>query len=158
MLARSGAPSLDALTGGMPPAELSWAPVIAAARAAVPDAPITVWCMEDTALIWGEVVRAVAGLPSGTKIAGAFDMLASVMAPEGMRRFRAYLAQNPTITEAQKRRVMTTFLDKYADESAMEQVLDLPGWTDETVALLSDLYDADIEDIAQINGVTVLAP
>ena len=114
--------------------------------------------MEDTALIWGEVVRAVAGLPSGTKIAGAFDMLASVMAPEGMRRFRAYLAQNPTITEAQKRRVMTTFLDKYADESAMEQVLDLPGWTDETVALLSDLYDADIEDIAQINGVTVLAP
>ena len=150
--------SFGEFLGGADPRTLRWSHLIQRLHAVLPGLPITVWCNEDTPLIWGEVIRAVGGLPSGTKIQGAFDLLNEIMEPEGMRRFRAYLGEHPTITEDQKRRVMVAFLDKYAMDEEIEEVLDLPGWDEAYVDDLTATYEADVDLIAAMPNVTLLAP
>ena len=148
---------LDLLHGAEVP-HLHWSSLIRRLRSDLPDMPITVWCNEDTPLIWGMILRRMAGIAPGRKIVGAFDMMSRITAPEAMKRFRAFLRENPDITEPQKRRVMAAFLDKYMIEDAVEEELDLPGWTDDFVDALSAAYDQDIDQIAGIEGVTVLMP
>lgn len=150
--------SLGELLQGANPLHLRWAHLVDRIRKSLPDMPITVWCNEDSPLIWGEIVRSMAGLPSGARINGAFDMLSEIMQPEGMKRFRAYLGENPTINEEQKRRVMLAFLDKYAKDDELEEELDVPGWDEGYVETLTELYDDDLELISRIEGVTILEP
>jgi len=144
--------------GGCAPAEMRWSQFITRIRAAAPRVQITVWCNEDAPLIWGDIIRDMAGLLPGEKIVGAFDLLADIMSKDGMLRFRSYLKSHPDMTEIQKRRVMAAFLDKFALEDRIEEELDLPSWTDALVATLSDVYDEDVAQIARIPGVDVIAP
>lgn len=148
---------LDFLSG-VEPMHLRWSDLIRRIRADVPQMPITVWCNEDTPLIWGQVIREMAGIEITRKITGAFDVFASIISREGMKRFRALLKENPTINEMQKRRVMSAFLDKYALDEAIEEELDLPGWDAAYVDMLSELYEDDMYEISRIPGVTVIAP
>lgn len=143
---------------GRAPLDIRWSETIGLLREAVPEAPITVWCNEDTPLIWAHIIRQMAGLPDNRKIIGGFDLLSSIMSTEGMKRFRAYLKDHPVMTEHQKRRAIAAFLDKYALEAEVEEELDMPGWTDELVDEMTDLYDADVAAIAAIPGVRVLMP
>ncbi|MCT4558620.1 MAG: hypothetical protein N4A61_11270 [Pelagimonas sp.] len=143
---------------GVDPQQFRWSDLIRRIRADVPEMPVTVWCNEDTPIIWGEVLRSLAGIELNRKITGAFDMFSLIVSKEGMKRFRGFLKENPTINEMQKRRVMMAILDKYADDEAIEEELDLPGWTEEMVDQLTAAYDADIDVIADIPGVTLISP
>ena len=58
----------------------------------------------------------------------------------------------------QKRRVIAAFLDKFALDEEIEEELDMPGWTEELVAELTEVYDEDVLAIQRIPGVTVLTP
>lgn len=149
--------SFDSFLNGAEPAYLRWSEVIERIQIALPELPITVWCNEDSPLIWGEILRAMGGLPSGTRITGAFDLLSKIMSDEGMKRFRAFLAEHPGIPEPQKRKAMVAFLDKYALDEAVEEELDIPGWTEAYVDSLTELYEADVEIIANMRNVTLLA-
>ncbi|WP_343245390.1 hypothetical protein [Sulfitobacter faviae] len=100
----------------------------------------------------------MAGLAPETKIRGGFDLLQTIMSEEGMKRFRGYLDTHPDMSEAQKRRVITAFLDKYALEEEIEEELDMPGWTEELVERMTAIYDADVEVIRAMPGVTLIAP
>lgn len=144
--------------GQIDPRSLLWSDLFHRIREAVPSVKITVWCNEDLPLIWGEVVRRLAGLPLDEKIAGGFDLISEIMSKEGMQRFRVYLHQNPDMTEAQRRRVITAFLDKYALEDEIVEELDLPGWSDDLVEEMTGIYEADIDAIADIPGVRVILP
>ena len=53
---------------------------------------------------------------------------------------------------------MSAFLDKYAIDDAIEEELDLPGWDEAYVDMLTELYEEDIFVISRIPGVTVIAP
>ncbi|MEM8578235.1 MAG: hypothetical protein AAGF60_10320 [Pseudomonadota bacterium] len=140
------------------PLELRWSDTFKAIRAAAPQAAITVWCNEDTPLIWAQIIREMAGLEHGTKIVGGFDLLSEIMSAEGMARFRGYLKEHPNMTEMQKRRVIAAFLDKFAIEDEIEEEIDMPGWTDDLIEDLTDAYDEDVAEIARIPGVTLIAP
>ncbi len=140
------------------PADMRWSELIARIRTAHPDMPITVWCNEDTPLIWSQIVREMAGIDATVPIAGEFALLSEIMTKPGLQRFHAYLQAHPNMTEVQKRRVIAAFLDKFADEEAIEEELDTPGWTDEIVARLSDLYDEDLYEIQRIDGVQMITP
>lgn len=144
--------------GVIDPRELRWSDLFRRIRDVAPEVKITVWCNEDLPLIWGEVVRRLAGLPMDEKIAGGFDLLTEIMSKEGMQRFRAYLHQNPVLTEDQRRRVITAFLDKYAIDEEIVEELDLPGWDDALVEEMSELYDADLDAISDIPGVRMILP
>ena len=150
--------SFDDFLGGTDPLGLSWADVIGRIRAANPTLPITLWCDEDTPLIWPEVLRAVAGAPAEMALARENDLLAGIMSAEGMARLTAYLDGHPGLTTAQRRRIVAAFLDKYALADQIEVELDLPGWDDALIEELSERYDDDLEEIAAMPGVTVLTP
>ena len=143
---------------GTDPLLLRWSETIARIREAAPNVPITVWCNEDTPLIWAQIIRDLAGLEHGEKITGGFDLLSDIMSREGMRRFRAYLHEHQGMTEMQKRRVIAAFLDKFALEDALEEELDIPGWTDELVEELTETYDEDVFHIQRMPGVQMITP
>ncbi|SDF83783.1 hypothetical protein [Sulfitobacter delicatus] len=150
--------SPDAFWGDRDPEDLRWSETIRLLRETAPEIPVTVWCNEDAPLIWAQVIRDMAGLTQDTKIKGGFDLLHSIMSAEGMQRFRGYLDTHPDMSEAQKRRVITAFLDKFALEEEIEEEIDMPGWTEELVEEMTAIYDADVEVIRAIPGVTLITP
>lgn len=137
---------------------LSWLRVLTELRQAVPDAPITVWCNEDTPLIWPEVLQGVSDHPLELSLEQDDALLATIMSDEGMRRMRSYLESHPPRSVDQRRRVVTAFLDKFAQEDAMEDEIDLPGWTEHIMDILSERYEADIDAIAALPGTRVILP
>ncbi|MDU8913720.1 hypothetical protein [Aestuariicoccus sp. MJ-SS9] len=150
--------SFDEFMQGVDPMHLRWSDLIRRIRADVPQVPLTVWCNEDTPLIWGQLMREMAGIEITRKITGSFDLFGEIIDKEGMKRFRAFLKDHPGINEMQKRRVMVAFLDKYALDEAIEEELDLPGWDEAYIDMLTELYEDDMFDIARIPGVLVIDP
>jgi len=43
-------------------------------------------------------------------------------------------------------------------DEAVEEEIDLPDWTDETVDALTEIYDDDIERIERLSGVNFITP
>lgn len=148
----------DGFWGGEDPQDIRWSETIYTIRSAVPHAPITVWCFEDLPLLWSQVVRDILGLVPDQKITGAFDLLATIMSKEGMERFRAYMHSNPDLTEMQKRRVISAFLDKFALEDELEEEVDMPGWSEALLDELTEIYEEDVQAVARMHGVTLITP
>lgn len=150
--------SFDEFMRGLDPMDLRWSDLVARIRNILPRASLTVWCNEDTPMIWAQLIREMAGVDPLTRITGGFDLLSTIMSADGMKRFVAYLKTNPPQTETQKRRIIAAFLEKYAIEDEVEDEIDIPGWTDETVAQLTANYEDDIHRIEAIHGVNFIAP
>jgi hypothetical protein len=140
------------------PYHLRWSDLLIRLRHAAPNVPITVWCFEDMPLVWGQIIRDMAGLDIDERIEGAMDLLSAIMNREGMRRLRHYLAQHPDLSEAHRHRVFAAFLDKYANEDELEEEIDLPGWTEAMVDTVSEIYEEDMDHVQRIPGVTLIAP
>mgnify|MGYP006084880829 FL=1 len=62
------------------------------------------------------------------------------------------------MTEIQKRRVISAFLDKFALEEEIEDELDLAGWTKDLMDDMTDVYDEDMLEVQRIPGITLIAP
>jgi hypothetical protein len=62
MLEHSAKPSMTSYLGVDEPCEIFWSDTIHAIRNEVPDFTITVWCNEDTPLLWPQIIRELAGL------------------------------------------------------------------------------------------------
>lgn len=138
------------------PEAFLWSEVVRDIREANPNSPITVWCNEDTPMIWPEVLHEVAGLDAQVQLIGGFDVLSRIMAREGIKRLRTYLSTHPPVNEIQRRRVLAAFLDKYVIDDQVEEELDLPGWPPELVEALTAAYDDDMLEVARMPGVTLL--
>ena len=156
--AASKANTLDAYLKGFHPTQIRWSDIVKRILHVAPNAQLTVWCNEDTPLIWAELIRDIAGVSSDTRITGGFDLLASIMSPEGMNRFLNYMQQHPPQTEQQKRRIIAAFLDKYAIDDEIEEEVDLPGMTPDMIEDLSDIYEQDVESIANMDAVHFIHP
>jgi hypothetical protein len=150
--------SMSGYLGVSDPCEIRWSDTLRAIHNAVPDVSITVWCSEDTPLIWAQILREIAGLEPGQDVVGEFDLLQEIMSLEGMKRFEAYLTSHPDMTEMQKRRVISAFLDKFALDEEIEEELDLAGWDDALMDDMTDVYDEDMLEVQRIPGVTLIAP
>lgn len=140
------------------PYSLCWSRTLTRMRQMAPDIPITVWCNEDTPLIWTEILREITATDESVRLKGAYDLLGAIMSREGLRRLRHYLNENRDITGVQRRRVIAAFLDKFALEDEIEEELDLPGWTNELIEDLTDIYDEDVLEIRRIPGINVITP
>ena len=143
---------------GHDPLAVKWSDTMAAIRSAAPQVPITTWCFEDMPMIWAQIIRDMAGLEHGEKIIGGFDLLGDIMTDEGMKRFRTYLQSHPTMSEVQKRRVIAAFLDKFAIEDEIEEELAAPGWSEETIDRMTEIYEEAVLAVGRIPGVTLIAP
>jgi len=143
--------------GGVDPRAVKWSDTFLGIREAAPEIPITVWCNEDAPLLWPQIIREFGGLEHGQTVVGGFDLFGDIMSAEGMNRFGAYLKSKPQMTEIHLRRVMAAFLDKFALDEEIEEVLDIPGWTDQTVREMTDIYEDDVFTIARIPGVELIS-
>ena len=143
---------------GADPMKMSWLEVIERIVDANPGVPLTVWCDEDTPLVWPEVLRAVAGLPEGLHMEGEDDLNASLMSSEGVARLKAYLDSHPPQSVMQRRKIVSAFLDKFALPERIDQEIEMPGWTADMVAEMTQAYEADVARIAQLGEITFLAP
>ncbi|WP_111733355.1 hypothetical protein [Roseovarius amoyensis] len=158
LLEKTNFNSIEDIFRGYDPLSFRWSEFFERVRLQVPDIAITAWCNEDTPLIWAEVVREMAGLDPAVPFKGEFTLLQEIMTEAGMKRFRAYLSSHPGMTEVQKRRVISAFLDKFAREDAVEEEYDLDGWTVDMINQLTDIYDEDVFTIQRIAGVNLIAP
>ncbi len=146
------------LLQGADPLAIRWSEAIAALRQSNPDCPVTVWANEDTPFLWLQILREMADVGDDVRLMGGLDVVRRLMQPEGMKRLRAYLASHPPKTEIQRRRILSAFLDKYAIAEEVEEEIDLPGWTEDTVVELTGNYETDLGEIARLPGVNFIAP
>lgn len=147
-----------AIMGTTSPTELRWSSVIRRVLAHMPDIDLTVWCNEDTPLIWPEILRALAGLGPEDALEGDFDLLATLMRDEGLAKLKAHLDAQPPQTVAERRRITTEFLEEFGKSEELEVEVDLPGWTDDMVEAITAAYERDCAEIAAMPGVTFIAP
>lgn len=150
--------TMEDMLNGVDPSAFRWTDMVRRLREAHPDMPMTIWCNEDTPLIWGQVVRELAGLDPNASFQGEYMLLKEIMTEEGIQRFETYMASQPNMTEIQKRRVIVAFLDKFVKEEEIEEELDLPGWSEELIDRLSEIYDEDVFEVARVSGVNMIAP
>ncbi len=137
---------------------LLWSDVIADILAANPGADICVWCHEDTPFIWSEIMRELTGHDPFTELDGEFDMLETIMSPDGLERLREFLDSRGVADQIKRRRAVSAFLDAHVLRDEVEEEIDLPGWTDETVEALTEVYEEDVARIAAMPNVTFISP
>jgi hypothetical protein len=155
---QSKAATLETYLKGFYPTHIKWSDVIRRIRFTVPDAELTVWCNEDTPLIWAELIRKIGGVDNYTRITGGVDLLSAIMSPEGMKRFLTYMKEHPPQTEEQKRRIISAFLSKYAIDDEIEEEIDIPGLDDHMLENLTEIYEQDLDVIAQMDDVHFIEP
>jgi hypothetical protein len=158
LMAKQTTPDYDKAMDGKHPTEMRWSETIRRIQRVNPGVNLTVWCDEDTPLIWPEVLQAVSGHPPDVTLDGAFDVLAMIMTADGLKRLRAYLDTKGPFTPARRRRAVTAFLDKFARRDQLEVQIDMPGWDAGLVAAMTEAYDQDVAFIATMPGVTFIAP
>lgn len=137
-------------------AKIAWSDPVDAIRKACPQIPLVVWCNEDLPLVWPDVLRRLAGTEA--PLEGENAVLGQIMTPEGFRRLELYLKDNPPANLSTWRKVVTAFLGKYADEALVEPEIALPGWSQDMIAGLSDLYERDVERLKAMKDLTFIAP
>ncbi|WP_374644075.1 hypothetical protein [Tabrizicola sp.] len=140
------------------PLALAWSDAIRQILSCNPGVPLTVWCDEDTPLIWPEVLQAVSGHRPGTVLQDNEDVLALTLTEPGLAELRAHCAEHPPESVAERRRIVSDFLDRFARPEAIETVVDMPGWTQGTVDALTARYHADVNHIRRMGRVTFLEP
>ncbi len=158
LFSRVKASSFDEFLGGATLQDLQWSEMVARIRATNPDCALTVWCNEDTPLIWPEILRRMTDQSPDMALAGVHDFLAEIMTEAGLDRMESYLQSHPPANEEQRRRVVAAFLDKFAIKDEIEIELDVPGWTENLVEDLTERYEEDIFAIERMDGVEVITP
>ena len=151
-------PAGTSLPDPLLPDTLLWSDVIADIAAANPGNDILVWCHEDTPFIWSEIMAEITGHDPFTELEGEFDMLDRIMTDDGMERLREFLESRGVSDQFKRRRAVSAFLEAHAIEDEIEAEIDLPGWTDETVQELTELYEEDVTRIAALPNVTFVTP
>lgn len=158
LLDRSGGEDSSSWINGTDPASLRWSECIADLQEAVPDAPVTVWCNEDSPLIWPQILQAVSGHNDQTNLAGTHEFLTGLMGRRGVRRLEAYLRDHPPSNEKQRQKTVAAFLDRFADEGVLDQEIDMYGWTQSYVDTITNAYFKDIDRIEKTEGIRFLSP
>lgn len=148
----------NAILRNLQPEALRWSQLIEEIRSAWPEAPVTLWCDEDTPFIWHRLLRLVSGHDPEDEFEDSFAWFDTVMLPGGSAKLAAYLHASPPVDETHRQQVISAFLDKFSDDEKLEVDVGIAGWDETQVDVLSELYEADIEVIRQIEGVTVIQP
>lgn len=141
---------------GCDPRHIRWSDVVRQILAQSPDVQMTIWCDEESPLIWPEVLQAVSGHDDTTQLSEADELLAQLMNADGLARMRKYLASHPPANTQQRRRITAAFLEKFALPGAMDYQFDLPNWTQDMVQELTASYREDIQRLADIPQVDLI--
>lgn len=143
----------EALMGSCGPLDLRWRAPIQALVRSVPGRRVVIWCHEDVPLIWPELVRLVGAIPPDLPLKDGAVYLEDILGPDGMARLKDALAAQDRLTVAQRRAITSGVIEAHARPAALDQVIDLPGWSQEIVDRVTANYRADVGEIAVLPGV-----
>jgi hypothetical protein len=149
--------SQDEFMDGVEPLRLHWSTMIAQVQALNPGVPLTIWCDEDTPLIWPDVLQTVSGHSRNIVLEDTNSLLSDIMTAEGMAHMNAYLAEHPADTSEKRKGIVAAFLDKFADPAKIEIDIEMQGWTEALVAEMTENYDADVAQLAQTRGLRFIS-
>ncbi len=152
----SSSDDFSAFVSGHNLANIAWSQPIEALRSSCPEVPLTIWCNEDLPMIWPDLLRVVSGVD--VRMKGENAVLQQIMTPSGFKRLEVYLKDNPAPSMEVWRKVVTAFLGKYADDMKVEPEINLPGWSEDMIAGLSDLYERDVEGLKTRADLTFIQP
>lgn len=143
---------------GIDPFALRWSEAVRQILEQNPGVPLTVWCDEDTPLIWPEVLEIVSGHAPGTVLDDDDELLRLLLSEAGLQRYLTYCSEHPPQSVSQRRRIVTAFLEKFGRPEALATEITLPGWTEDVVQDLTRGYLADVARIGEMPGVRLLLP
>ncbi|MCZ0961896.1 hypothetical protein [Paracoccus benzoatiresistens] len=141
------------LMQGRQPLDLRWRDPIQALLRAVPGRRVVIWCHEDVPLIWPEIARLIGNIPPDAPLKGGMMYLEEILGQEGMTCLKEALSAQDRLTVAQRRAISSDVIQNHALPAALDQVIDLPGWTQEVVDQVTANYRADVAEIAVLPGV-----
>ena len=81
-----------------------------------------------------------------------------VLGEAGMVRLKERLATQDRLSVAQRRAISSEVMESHAPAAALDQVIDLPGWTQDVVDGVTANYRADVGEIAVLPGVEFVLP
>ncbi|KIC15035.1 hypothetical protein [Leisingera sp. ANG-Vp] len=136
---------------------LRWSHVVEDILHSNPGCSLTVWCNEETPVIWPSILAQITGLGNGFRFSGELDISRGIMSDSGHERLEAYLAGRPGLSEDQRERVRGLFLSYFHSEEAVEEEIDLPGWSQDLVDEMTEIYQHDTNLIRHMPGVTFLS-
>ena len=156
--AKGGTKDFAAFLKHRDPHDIRWSDVIDRILELNPGVPLTIWCDEDTPLIWPEVLLAVSGHSPQTVLEGTDELLSQIMSAEGLKRLQAYLDSHAVTTPDLRRKVTTAFLDKFAVPDRINIEVVVPEWTAALVDSMTLAYEQDVAHIRATPGVTFIDP
>ncbi|SCY01078.1 hypothetical protein [Paracoccus tibetensis] len=148
----------DELVQGCGPQDLRWREPIRQLVQAAGGRRVVIWCHEDVPLIWPEVVRLVGGMPADVPLAGSLLYMHELLGDLGIARLREAMAGQDQLTVARRRQIYAEVLALHALPGMLDQVIELPGWTQEIVDEVTRNYRADVAEIAVLPGVEFILP
>ncbi|WP_296432108.1 hypothetical protein [Yoonia sp.] len=152
---RAEAETLRDYLGPFHPLELKWSDVIRRIKRAAPDAPLHVWCTEDTPLIWEDLIRLQTGVAADTPLKGRFDVLSRIISPEGIAVLKAASMPDDRVA---RHDCIADLLDTYAMPDAIEEQINLPELSPELITAMSQSYEDDLALIDDMEGVDLILP
>ena len=108
--------------------------------------------------VWPKILRHLIGLNAEDPVKAGYDLIGSLLTEIGAQKMQNYFKANPPNSEKERQRVLAAFLEHYANPEAMEEEITLPGWTNDLLSSLSDLYDEDVNTIISRGDVKVIEP
>lgn len=150
--------SLAQYLGVLPPQELHWSDVVRRIKRTAPETPLYVWCNEDTPLIWEDLMRLLSGVAADTPMTGQFDVLSGIISRQGMQELALRMGSiAPGEVEAREG-LIADMLETHALPDLVEDSIDVPELDDPLVQAMTASYEADLEVIAQMDGVDLILP
>lgn len=159
MLALQAGPSgYETVMAGANVLRLRWLTTIRDIVQANPGIDLSLWCNEDTPLIWPEVLRGLAGVGPEVALDGDNDLLIALLTPEGWDWLQTALTEIIPTDASARRELVSQALDAHGLGENMQFDINLPGWTDDIVAQVTEAYIRDCAEIAAMPGVRFVQP
>ncbi len=149
---------IGASLGALAPEEIRWSDVVRRIKQGAPDTPLTVWCNEDSPLLWDQLIRRLSGVDAQSPITGSTDLLAGVLDAAGLTLLTDSLAQIPYATEVDKHDLIAAIWAEHALPEAVDEDITLPELDAPLVAQITALYEEDLAVIDAMPGVELLLP
>jgi hypothetical protein len=91
-------------------------------------------------------------------VSNTYAIFAQILTREGFERFKGNMQNHPDMNPIQRRKVMYAFAEKFARPDAVIQDLNDTPWDQPTVDRMTENYDADVDFISKMAGVTLIEP
>ncbi|EEE37325.1 hypothetical protein RKLH11_1161 [Rhodobacteraceae bacterium KLH11] len=137
---------------------LSWLAMIEDIRDLAPDVKITLWSNEDSPLIYGDIVRALAGLPEDTPLEQEFAPLAALLSETGKQELKGLTEPQPTPNDPVFRGRLAQIFQQHALTDAIEEEIEMPGWSEDVVTAFTELYEQDLARLQTMPDIRFLKP